>query len=186
MEKGTEYLHQMLSEVDREASLRIHHNDLRRIIRALEVFKTGSVPLSGLQKNREILPFKCIKFGINWSRDILYRLIEDRVDKMFSSGLIDEVRLLLCKGYSFEGPPLDAVGYLETAHYLTGKSTLSEAIRLIKRNTRHFSKRQMTWFRKDKDIIWFEPEKGFSKELMIEEILRISSVTPVHQVPDNK
>jgi tRNA dimethylallyltransferase len=170
-EKGTKYLHEMLSDVDREASERIHHNDLRRLVRALEVFKTGSVTMSGLQKNREILPFKSMKFGINWPRETLYRLIEERVDTMFSSGLVDEVRRLMEKGYSFEGPPLDAVGYAETADYLKGKSTMSEALRLIKRNTRHFSKRQMTWFRKDKDIVWFEPEKGISKEDMVKEIV---------------
>ncbi len=171
-EKGTEYLHDMLSRVDREASERIHHNDLRRIVRALEVFKTGSVALSGLQKNREPLPFKCMKFGILWQRETLYRLIEERIDRMFASGLVDEVLKLMSKGYSFESPPLDAVGYPETADYLKGKSTMSEALRLIKRNTRHFSKRQMTWFRKDKDIVWFEPEKGMSKEDMVKEIIR--------------
>ncbi|HPZ09936.1 MAG TPA: tRNA (adenosine(37)-N6)-dimethylallyltransferase MiaA, partial [Candidatus Eremiobacteraeota bacterium] len=158
LEKGSSYLHNLLAKADPTSAEKIHVNDLRRIIRALEVFQFTCVSLSKHQTMRNIPPFKNIKFAINWSRDILYKRIEERVDRMFLQGLVEEVSKLIIKGYSFEGPPLDAVAYPETADYLKGKSTLSETIRLIKRNTRHFSRRQMTWFRKDKEIIWMEPK----------------------------
>jgi len=168
--EGTRYLHDLLKEVDPSAWKRIHYNDLRRIIRAFEVYYSTACPISTLQEKRKEIPFDVIKFGLNWPREELYKRIDERVELMFDKGLVDEVTFLVSRNYIFEGPPLDALGYLEVYDYLKGKATMGEAKRLIKRNTRHFSKRQMTWFRKDKDIHWIIPEIPFSPLKILEEI----------------
>ena len=171
--EGTGYLYEKLKEVDLTSWEKINPNDLRRIVRALEVFHVTGSPMSSLQSKRLHIPFKSLKFGIKWDREILYSRIEERVDRMFEEGLISEVESLLKKGFSFDYPPLDALGYPEVAHYLLGKSTLEEAVRLIKRNTRHFAKRQLTWFRKDKEIYWIDPGKFLDTEKILEEIMSL-------------
>lgn len=170
LKKGISYLYEKLKKVDPLAAERIHPNDLRRIIRALEVFEISSESICSLQSKRIYVPFEILKIGIKWSVPLLCKRIEERVDRMFQNGFLDEVLFLIKKGYTFGFPPLDALGYPESAYYLKGKSTFEETVRLIKRNTRHFSKRQMTWFRKDKKIKWFEPEEESEFKKILKEI----------------
>ncbi|MDD4938612.1 MAG: tRNA (adenosine(37)-N6)-dimethylallyltransferase MiaA [Candidatus Omnitrophica bacterium] len=152
--KGSGYLHSKLKEVDPPAAMKIHPNDTKRIVRALEVFESTAQPISKLQKERNGLSkeYEIKIFGLDMPRDELYKRIDDRVDKMFSSGLVDEVkRVLKLKLSKTSGY---AIGVREIKSYLGGEYDLEEAKRLIKRNTRQYAKRQMTWFRKDKRIDW--------------------------------
>jgi len=170
VKEGIPYLYEKLQKEDPVAAGKIHKNDLRRIIRALEVFESSSRSIITLQNERNPVPFKSIKIGIKWPREILYNRIEKRVDKMFNHGFIDEVLSLLKSGYTFRIPPLDALGYPEVSDYLKGRANLKETGRIMKRNTRRFSKRQMTWFKKDKEIFWFEQTVERDGKKILEEI----------------
>jgi tRNA dimethylallyltransferase len=154
---GVEHLHRKLEGIDPKAAERIHYNDLIRIIRALEVHEKTGKPISELQQqweNRESrYDFKA--FGLTCSREELYRRINTRVDRMMDEGLLDEARWLLDK-YDRDLPSVNTFGYKELFSYLDGEYDLDEAVRLIKRNTRRFAKRQLTWFRKDTRIIWID------------------------------
>lgn len=147
---GVNYLHQRLRESDPEAASKIHPNDRRRLIRALEVFINTGVPISSLQKNRSIrFKYKLIYIFLNRERNELYDRIEKRVERMIADGLIDEVRSLLERGYSPDLKPMQSLGYKQINLFLQGKLTLEEAIASIKQETRRYAKRQLTWFRKE-------------------------------------
>ncbi len=154
--KESGYLHNKLKAVDPEAALKIHPNDTKRIVRALEVFEITGKPISGLQKQRsgfsQIYDIKV--FGLNMPREALYQKIEERVDKMFTAGLVKEVKQLLRMKLSRTANY--AIGIRELKGYFDGLYDLEEAKQLIKKNTRQYAKRQMTWFRKDKRIHWIE------------------------------
>lgn len=154
-EKGLNYLQEQLKQLDSEYYLQVDKNNPQRIIRALEVCLSTGLPFSSFrQNNKTFRPFKCIKIGLNTEREVLYNQINIRVDKMIVEGLIEEVEQLL----PFKNlNSLQTVGYSEVFDYLEGKCALTEAVEIIKQNTRRFAKRQLTWFRKDKEIIWFEP-----------------------------
>jgi len=154
--KGAAALHERLGRVDPVAAQRIGPHNLRRIIRALEVHEATGQPLSELQKDTRGLRQECdvLLFGLRRKREDLYRRINRRVDKMLERGLVDEVKVLLKKKLS--ATARCCIGIREIEGYLRGAYGLEEAARLIKRNTRRFAKRQMTWFRKDKDIIWLD------------------------------
>ncbi|MGZ3820313.1 MAG: tRNA (adenosine(37)-N6)-dimethylallyltransferase, partial [Mucilaginibacter sp.] len=141
-------------------------NNPQRLIRALEVFEATGQPFSSYRKavtNKR--PFQCVKIGLNLPRDILYQRINQRVDEMVIQGLVEEVRSLLPFRHL---NALNTVGYSELFDYFDNKIGLDSAIELIKQNTRRFAKRQLTWFRKDKDIRWFEPgDVGLDFELPI-------------------
>ncbi len=151
---GKSYLYKRLKHVDPQAAKKIHPNDVRRIIRALEVFEATGKPISGLQKQREGLDkyYKVKVFCLNMKRDALYKRIDGRVDNMFKAGLLKEVNRLLKKKLSRTSSY--AIGLQELKDYLEGRSSLEEAASLMKRNTRRYAKRQLTWFRKDKSIQW--------------------------------
>ena len=154
--EGPEFLHRRLESLDPDAAARIHPNDGKRIIRALEVRSLSGVPLSKLQREGTVrADFPPRLFGIDWPRDLLYGRIEDRVDGMVRSGLVQEVKDLVSSGYSLRNNALDSVGYKEILMVLEGKLELQAAVELIKKNTRRFAKRQMTWFRGDPRIRWF-------------------------------
>jgi tRNA dimethylallyltransferase len=152
--QGKDYLYKKLKRLDRQAAQKIHPNDIKRIIRALEVFEATGKPISGLQKEREGLSkdYAVKIFCLNMDRGALYKRIDSRVDKMFRAGLLREVRRLLKKKLSKTSRY--AIGINELKGFIEGKYSLEEAKRLIKRNTRHYAKRQLTWFRKDKRIQW--------------------------------
>ena len=155
---GSEYLHQKLKEVDEESAARIHPHDTKRIIRALEVHKLTGKPISELRKKRKGLEdkYEIAVFGLNKDREILYKSIDQRVDEMFERGLVDEVKKLLSGSLSLTCK--QAIGIREIRDYLEGKHDLEQAKGLLKKNTRNYAKRQLTWFRKDKKIIWLDAD----------------------------
>ena len=155
---GSAYLHRKLQEVDPESALRIHPNDAKRIIRALEVYKLTGKPISELRKKRKGLldKYEVTIFGLNKDREVLYKSIDRRVDEMFERGLVNEVKKLLTGNLSLTCK--QAIGIREIRDYLEGKHDLEQAKDLLKKNTRNYAKRQLTWFRKDKRIIWLDAD----------------------------
>ncbi|GAB6180771.1 tRNA (adenosine(37)-N6)-dimethylallyltransferase MiaA [Desulfotomaculum defluvii] len=169
---GPEAMHRKLSEVDPESALRLHPNDLRRVIRALEVYYQTGKTISEYQYiNKVDKPKYNLKmFGLTMDRQLLYKRIEQRVDIMLQKGLIDEVKNLM-QQYETWGTALQGLGYKEIIGYLKGEYSLQEATEILKRNTRRFAKRQLTWFRADKRIHWvniecFENKKAIAKEIV--------------------
>lgn len=159
---GNDAMLDRLRQVDPELAARLHPNNLVRIIRALEVFEATGVPLSRHQQEHGFGTdhYTSLQIGIRVERSELYRRIEQRVDQMVTGGLVEEVRGLLERGYGRELKSMRAIGYKEIAAYLAGETTLEEAVELMKRDTRRYAKRQMTWFNGDPRIIWLEyPEK---------------------------
>ncbi|MBI2914458.1 MAG: tRNA (adenosine(37)-N6)-dimethylallyltransferase MiaA [Firmicutes bacterium] len=167
--EGGEALHAKLRKVDPAAASRIHPNDLRRVIRALEVFMSTGTPISKLQgKAPGTRPrYKSIMVGLTRSRPKLYEAIDSRVDEMMRRGLVDEVRSLQEAGYGEGLTSAQALGYKEIVLYLKGLSCLDEAVRLIKRDTRRYAKRQLTWFRRDRRITWFDRDAHPDEEALI-------------------
>lgn len=153
---GSRSLHRKLQKIDTEAAGKIHPNDTKRIIRALEVFEATGRPISELQKERKGLcdRYDIKIFCLNMERAKLYKRIDARVDKMFKSGLIREVKRLL--KYRLSKTASCAIGIRELKGFFDGSYDLEEAKRLVKRNTRQYAKRQLTWFRKDKRVRWIE------------------------------
>lgn len=156
---GLKTLHQQLSQVDPAYGEKIGENDRVRIIRALEVYYATNKPISEhFSKTKSFVKnFNVIKVGLKIERAELYNKIENRVDSMFSRGIINEVQDLLLNGVSEDSPPFKALGYKQVLLYLKEKISLQEAIYLTKRDTRHYAKRQITWFRKMEGIKWFSP-----------------------------
>jgi tRNA dimethylallyltransferase len=154
--KGSGYLYKRLADVDPAAVRKIHPNDVRRIIRALEVYLKTGRRISVLQKMRIGLgqEYAIKVFGLNSKRQSLYDLIDQRVNRMFNSGLINEVKRLLL--HKLSKTAICAIGIPELKGYLNGQYSLDNAKRLIQRNSRHYAKRQLTWFRKDKRIEWID------------------------------
>ena len=158
-EKGLEYLRKKLEEVDPDYAQKIGQKDKMRIIRALEVFTLTKKPFSEHFQNTESLikDFNILKIGLKLNRKELYKRIEERVDKMFKSGIINEVENLLKNGAKEDSPPFRALGYKHVLKYLKKEMTREEALEFTKRDTRHYAKRQLTWFRKMEGIQWFSP-----------------------------
>jgi tRNA dimethylallyltransferase len=155
--KGSGFLHELLKEIDSASAKKIHPNDLNRIIRAMEVYYLTGEPMSEVQKiKKNAKKYKYLIIGFNRQRDKLYERIEARVDRMFDGGLVEEVKALLEKGYNPELSSFQALGYKEIVDCLKGEFNLEGAKEKIKKNTRNFAKRQMTYFRKNKDIKWFD------------------------------
>jgi tRNA dimethylallyltransferase len=158
--KGSKYLYRKLTKVDSLAASKIHPNDSRRIIRALEVYLKTGKPISQLQKNRSGLgkEYTVKIFGLNIKRQLLYDTINSRVGNMFDLGLINEVRRLI--KHKLSRTAKCAIGISELKGYLAGNYSLAESKRLMQRNSRHYAKRQLTWFRKDKRIQWVNIKEG--------------------------
>ncbi|MDA8234147.1 MAG: tRNA (adenosine(37)-N6)-dimethylallyltransferase MiaA [Clostridia bacterium] len=160
-EKGNQVLLDRLREVDPTTAARLHVNDLRRIIRALEVYHFTGQPISSYQ-DAHVNPepkYNLAMFGLTMERQELYNRIDRRVDLMVEHGLVEEVRELLNRGYSPNLTSMQGLGYKEIVAFLEGQYDIDEAIRLLKRNTRHFAKRQLTWFRREQRIQWLNVEK---------------------------
>jgi len=160
-DKGNHELYDQLKECDPNAAKKIHQNDSFRLIRALEVFQTSGKTISREQKkhNFEHQRYKCLKIGLRMDRELLYDRINQRVDMMLDLGLLVEVKSLLDRGYSFDLKPMNSIGYKHMGMFLNKEVDWDEAVRLLKRDTRRYAKRQFTWFHKDKDIIWLEPQQ---------------------------
>ena len=157
-ERGNQAMLEELRQVDPELAERIHPNNMVRVIRALEVFRTTGIPLSRYQQEHNFSGqrYHSLQIGIRVDRPLLYSRIDDRVKIMLEQGLRQEVQQLLQAGYGPESKAMRSIGYKETTAHLAGEYSLNEAIRLIQRNTRHYAKRQLTWFNADKDILWLE------------------------------
>ena len=148
-------LYTYLLKIDPDAASRIERNDTRRVVRALEVCLKGKDRMSVLQERlTRPLPYDFVKIGLTRERKELYGLIESRVDRMLEQGLIEEVKSLLAN--TPDRTPLQAIGYKEVASYLQGDISMDEALRLVKRNTRRYAKRQFSWFKKEEGIEWIE------------------------------
>ena len=157
-DEGLAGLHRRLAAVDAEAALAISPNDLRRIVRALEVYELTGMPISEHQRRHRFAAreFASLTIGLTLERARLYEAIDRRFDAMIAAGLVDEVRGLLAAGYDPGAPPLCTIGYREIASFLRGETTLVEAVAGAKRASRRLAKRQLTWFRADREIVWLD------------------------------
>ncbi len=155
-EKGTETLYERLKEVDAQTAFHLHPNDLFRIIRALEVFDSTGIPISFYQGQHRFgeRPYATLKIGLEMNRETLYRRIEKRIDQMLERGLLQEVEGLMRMGYGPELKPMQSLGYKQMVQFLLKEIEWDEAIRQMKRDTRHYAKRQLTWFKADPEIHW--------------------------------
>lgn len=169
---GAPALHARLQQIDPIAAARIHPNDAVRITRALEVYEMTGVPISQWQRRAEAeLP--AIKVGLTMPREQLYARIDQRVDKMIAQGMLQEVQTLLQNGYNPEQPALKGLGYRHLIGYLQGRFSWDEAVRLWKRDTRRYAKRQMTWFRKEPGVHWVDASLGIEQTARLVEQLLI-------------
>lgn len=175
-EKGKEYLHQMLEKVDPVSAQEIHVNNVKRVIRALEFYHQNQSPISAHnqeQKEHET-PYDLAYFVLNVPRELLYKRIDDRIDEMMQEGLLEEVKRLKEMGYHRGMVSMQGLGYKELLAYLDGEYPLEEAIRILKRDTRHFAKRQLTWFRREKDTIWLNKEVyDYQEDRILEDMITI-------------
>lgn len=152
---GNEYLYNMLKKVDEQSAAKMLPQNWKRIMRALEVYHLTGRTIEEHQKEyKRDVDFDFIQYGLNWQREVLYKKIDKRVDEMIEEGLIGEVQKILSMGYDKKLNALNTVGYKEIILYIEGEITLERAVELIKRNTRRYAKRQMTWFNADKRIKW--------------------------------
>jgi len=156
-EFGNEALHDKLRTIDPESAQRLHPNDTRRVIRALEIHKlTGETLSEQLSRQKKTTPYDLCLIGLTMDRQMLYNRIEERIDHMMEQGLIEEVQKLQAQGYTPDMVSMQGLGYKEIWPYLDGTATLEETAYLLKRDTRHFAKRQLSWFRHMHDIQWVD------------------------------
>mgnify|MGYP004598464063 FL=1 len=174
--KGNLYLHEMLRKVDDKSANDIHPNNVKRVIRALEYYNQTGQPISEhntVQKNNSS-PYNFAYFVLNDKRELLYERINKRVDNMVENGLIQEVKELLNSGCNKDMVSMQGIGYKEVVEYLEGKLSLDETKELIKKNTRHFAKRQLTWFRREKEVDMINIDQfNYDKQLILKNILNI-------------
>lgn len=172
---GAEALHERLKKVDERSAEIIHANNVKRVIRALEYYKQTKEPISkhNMAQHEKESPYCFTYFVLNRNREELYRRIDQRVDLMIERGLVEEVRGLLERGYSRNLVSMQGLGYKEIAASLDGEMTLGEAVEKIKRETRHFAKRQITWFKREKDVTWITMEQYSNKQELLETLLTI-------------
>ena len=157
-EHGAEALHEKLKEIDPVSYETIHTNNTKRVIRALEYYYLTGQPISAHneQEHKKESPYNFAYFVLTDDRAHLYERIDRRVDLMMEKGLVDEVKRLYDMGYHKDMVSMQGLGYKELLSYLDGECTLDEAVYIIKRETRHFAKRQLTWFRRERDVIWLD------------------------------
>jgi len=175
-ERGAEYLHGMLKEKDPVSAGTIHANNVKRTIRALEYFYLTGEPISlhNERERRKPPAYRSCYFVLNDRRERLYARIEQRVDEMLSQGLVEEVAHLRALGCHRGMVSMQGLGYKEILAYLEGETTLEQAAEILKRDTRHFAKRQLTWFRREKDVIWVEKEGfGYDEDRILDYLLTI-------------
>lgn len=154
--EGVEALHRQLAEFDPLTAERLHPNDVKRVIRAIEIYQLTGYKMSDYQHRAQHSPYDLVMIGLTMERAKLYERINHRVDLMIEAGLVEEVRQLLDKGYHPSLPSMQGLGYKELVPYLYAEITLDKAINDIKQRTRHFAKRQLSWFRRMSEINWFD------------------------------
>ena len=164
-EKGGEYLIEMLREFDPISAERLHPNNLKRVIRAIEFYKLTGVPISEHQEEtkKQKSRYNPLMICIEWDREVLYDRINRRVDIMLENGLIDEVKRLRDMGYTRDLNSMQGIGYKEVMDYLDGKYTLDETVEIIKQSSRRYAKRQMTWFRRVEQIYYVKSDNAFEE-----------------------
>lgn len=172
-DKGNEYLHQKLQKIDEESSLKISPNDQKRVIRALEIYEVTGKTMSEYNKDfrKPIEDYNLVMIGLNMDRARLYERINLRVDIMIEKGLVDEVKSILSKGYTRDLVSMQGIGYKEIIMYLENELTLEESIELIKKKSRNYAKRQLTWFRRDDRIKWMDLDDYSEKESLTKDII---------------
>ncbi|MBQ8159636.1 MAG: tRNA (adenosine(37)-N6)-dimethylallyltransferase MiaA [Clostridia bacterium] len=159
-ETGRQTLHQRLQTVDPESAGKIHPNNVRRVIRALEVYEATGIPFSRQENPQEESPFAYRVVTLDLPRDVLYERVDRRVLKMVRMGLEDEIRSLLSRGVPRTSQAMQAIGYKEWFPYLDGEGTLDETISLIQLNSRRYAKRQLTWMRREENLLWLDAGDG--------------------------
>ena len=169
-EQGAEVLHSMLKEVDPPSAEAIHANNVKRVIRALEFYKKTGQRISdhNEEERQKESPYNFAYYVLNMDRATLYDRIDFRVDKMIEAGLEEEVKQLKAMGCTRDMVSMQGLGYKEILDYLNGELSLEEAVYILKRDTRHFAKRQLTWFKREKDVTWVTQENfGFDREKIL-------------------
>lgn len=159
-EKGAAFLHGMLKEIDEKAARSIHENNVKRVIRALEFHHQTGKKISehNEEERQKSSPYRSAYFVLSDERARLYERIDMRVDQMIEEGLVEEVKGLKERGYTRGMVSMQGLGYKEILAYLDGEMSLDEAVYVIKRDTRHFAKRQITWFKRERDVIWLNKQ----------------------------
>ena len=174
--ESKEELFERLIEVDPEASFRIDPNDVVRVIRALEVYYLTGEPISRHHRKHSFqdTPYNCFKICLTRDRESLYRRIERRIDQMMEKGFLQEVRSLIDMGFSPQIKPLQSIGYSQMVRCIQGQISRDEAVSQIKKETKRFAKRQLTWFRHDPELIWIKlPERAGEAEELVKKFLNI-------------
>ena len=172
-ENGNEYMHQYLSAIDPESAERIHPNNLRKVIRAIEAFELGD-GIKSLDELKYNNNYDFRFFALNMEREWLYRRINQRVVHLVNEGLIDECEELVHMGYKADDPAMKGIGYKEVFGYLDGEKSLEDTMNEIKRDTRRYAKRQLTWFRRYKDVNWIDIDKDANVGEIVDKIQDIS------------
>lgn len=175
-EHGAGYLHEMLRKVDPASAEAIHANNVKRVIRALEFYHLSGQKISehNETERQKQSPYNFAYFVLNDERAKLYECIDKRVDAMIATGLVNEVQKLKDMGCSREMVSMQGLGYKEILAYLDGEYTLEEAVYIIKRETRHFAKRQLTWFKRERDVIWLDKQTfGYDDAAILTDMISI-------------
>ena len=158
---GNQALHKIMEEIDYDSAEKIHYNDVKRTVRAIEVFRTTGVPMSEHIRRSKMLPspYDLFYIGLTMDRTVLYEKINQRVDRMMENGLLEEVKKLLSMGLDDSYQSMQGIGYKELIWFLQDRMPLEKAIEMIKQESRRYAKRQLTWFKRDKRIQWFDSSK---------------------------
>ena len=186
-EQGAEVLHNMLAKVDPESVIAIHANNTKRVIRALEYYQQTGEPISqhNKQQREKESPYNLAYFVLNDERSHLYARIDARIDEMLKEGLVDEVKRLQQMGYHKGMVSMQGLGYKEILSYLDGTWSLEEAVYVLKRDTRHFAKRQITWFKREKNVEWFyKPDYDYDENKILDGMLaslKCKSIIPQNE-----
>lgn len=175
---GVESLYRELQKVDPEAAQEIHVHNVKRVIRALEYFRQTGRKLSehNKEQRKKESAYNAAYFVLTMERQLLYQRIDERVDAMMEQGLLEEVTRLFEEPIPETATSMQGLGYKELYLYLKGECSLEEAVYILKRDTRHFAKRQLTWFRREKDVLWVEKEKYSGEEEIVNYMLEIAKI----------
>lgn len=172
--QGAGCLHQMLQEIDPESAAAIHQNNVKRVIRAIEFYRqTGKkISLHNEQEREKQSPYQFLYYVLDTDRKTLYERIDRRVDLMMEHGLVDEVKHLADMGCTRDMVSMQGLGYKEILDYLSGEIPLEEAVYILKRDTRHFAKRQITWFKRERQVEWFDKQEfGYDSQAILDAML---------------
>lgn len=182
-EGGIHTLHEMLANVDPVYAQETHENNVKRIIRALEFYDENGIPLSqhNAQQRQKTSPYSFAYFVLTDDRTRLYERIDQRVDQMLSQGLVNEVKALKEEGLSIANLSMQGLGYKEILAYLDGEISLDEAIYIIKRDTRHFAKRQLTWFRREHEVQYLDRGQLQTDKAILDEMLRVLQEKKIYE-----